>query len=154
MAHGENPVQGSRFGSMLRDLGASIGELLGGGKLEPEQAVAVEVAFGLLGYLAGVDSIVTSHEAEFVNQLMDDLQLSNRARDLAQQAFTAGRKREISVDSELARFLQLYAPGGSEARKLHDALYRLAAADGRLQPREKAFLDGVTGKLGFALGQN
>jgi DnaJ like chaperone protein len=150
MAHGENPVQGSRFGAILRDLGASIGELLGGGKLEPEQAVSVEVAFGLLGYLAGVDSIVTSHEAEFVNQLMDDLQLSTRARDLAQQAFTRGRKREIEIDAELDRFLQSYPVGGGEARRLHDALYRLAAADGRLQPREKAFLDTVTTKLGFS----
>jgi DnaJ like chaperone protein len=154
MAHGENPVQGSRFGAMLRDLGASIGELLGGGKLEPEQLVSVEVAFGLLGYLAGVDSIVTSHEAEFVNQLMDDLQLSTRARDLAQQAFNRGRKRELEVDTELERFLATYPRGGGEARRLHDALYRLAAADGRLQPREKQFLDDITGKLGFAAGQN
>lgn len=150
MAHGENPAQGSRFGTILRDLGASIGDLLGGGKLEPEQAVSVEVAFGLLGYLAGVDSIVTSHEAEFVNQLMDELKLSTRARDLAQQAFARGRKREIDVDEELDRFLQSYPRGGGEARRLHDALYRLAAADGRLQPREKAFLDAATAKLGFA----
>jgi DnaJ like chaperone protein len=150
MAHGENPAQGSRFGAILRDLGASIGDLLGGGKLEPEQALSVEVAFGLLGYLAGVDSIVTSHEAEFVNQLMDELQLSTRARDLAQQAFGRGRKREIDVDEELDRFLQTYPRGGGEARRLHDALYRLAAADGRLQPREKSFLDAVTAKLGFA----
>lgn len=150
MAHGENPVQGSRFGAILRDLGSSIGELLGGGRLEPEQTSSVEVAFGLLGYLAGVDSIVTSHEAEFVNQLMDELQLSTRARDLAQQAFARGRKRDISVEAELDRFLQTYPHGGGEARRLHDALYRLAAADGRLQPREKAFLDTVTAKLGFA----
>ena len=149
MAHGETPAHGSRFGAILRDLGASIGELLGGGKLEPEQAILVEVAFGLLGYLAGVDSIVTSHEAEFVNQLMDDLQLSTCARDLAQQAFARGRKREINIDAELERFLETYPRGGGEARRLHDALYRLAAADGRLQPREKAFLDAVTVKLGF-----
>lgn len=150
MAHGENPAQGSRFGAILRDLGSSIGELLGGGRLEPEQTLSVEVAFGLLGYLAGVDSIVTSHEAEFVNQLMDELQLSTRARDLAQQAFARGRKRDIAVEAELDRFLQTYPRGGGEARRLHDALYRLAAADGRLQPREKAFLDTVTAKLGFA----
>lgn len=150
MAHAENPVQGSRFGAILRDLGSSIGELLGGGRLEPEQTLSVEVAFGLLGYLAGVDSIVTSHEAEFVNQLMDELQLSTRARDLAQQAFARGRKRDIGVEAELDRFLQTYSRGGGEARRLHDALYRLAAADGRLQPREKAFLDTVTAKLGFA----
>ena len=147
MTQGESPAPASRFGAILRDLGSSIGDLLGGGRLEPEQAVSVEVAFGLLGYLAGVDSIVTSHEAEFVNQLMDDLQLSTRARDLAQQAFARGRKREIGIDAELDRFLATYPRGGTEARRLHDARYRLAAADGRLQPREKAFLDAVTAKL-------
>ncbi|WP_313918402.1 TerB family tellurite resistance protein [Tahibacter sp.] len=153
MAHGENPALGSRFGAMLRDLGASIGELLGGGKLEPEQNVSLEIAFGLLGYLAGVDSIVTSHEAEFVNQLMDDLQLPARARDLAQQAFARGRKREIDVDADVDRFLQMHPPGSANARRLHDALYRLAAADGRLQPREKTFLDAITTKLGFGEDQ-
>lgn len=149
MAHGENPAQGSRFGALLRDLGSSIGELLGGGRLEPEQIVSVEVFFGLLGYLAGVDSIVTSHEAEFVNQFMEDLQLSGRGRELAQQAFTRGRKREIELRSEIERFLAAYPQGGAEARKLHDALYRLAAADGRLQPREKAFLEEASQLLGF-----
>lgn len=151
MAHGENPASGSRFGNLLRDLGHSIGDLLGGGRLEPEQIVSVEVFFGLLGYLAGVDSIVTSHEAEFVNQFMDELQLSARGRDLAQQAFTRGRKREIEVAEEVGRFLTTYPRGGAEARKLHDALYRLAAADGRLQPREKAFLEDVTRQLGFTV---
>ncbi|MBL8299997.1 MAG: TerB family tellurite resistance protein [Rhodanobacteraceae bacterium] len=150
MAHGETQAPGNRFGAVLRDLGASIGELLGGGKLEPEQALSIEVAFGLLGYLAGIDSIVTSHEAEFVNQLMDELQLSTRARDIAQQAFARGRKRDIVVDTELDRFLKTYPRGGGEARRLHDALYRLAASDGRLQPREKALLDAIATKLGFA----
>ena len=79
----------------------------------------------------------------------DKLQLSARGRDLAQQAFTRGRKREIEVAEEIGRFLATYPRGGGEARKLHDALYRLAAADGRLQPREKAFLEDVTRQLGF-----
>ena len=36
---------------MLQSLGAALGELFHGGKLEPRQEVSVEVLFGLLGYL-------------------------------------------------------------------------------------------------------
>ena len=148
MAHTDHQPHG--FGAMLRDLRTAIGEMLGGGKLEPEQAATVEVVFGLLGYLAGADSIVTTHEAEFTNQLMDELNLSTRARDLAHEAFARGRKREIEINVEINRFLSIHPKGSTEAKHLHDSLYRLAAADGRLMPREKIVLDQITAALGFA----
>lgn len=148
MAHTENQPHG--LGAMLRDLGSAIGEMFGAGKLDPEKAATVEVVFGLLGYLAGADSIVTTHEAEFTNRMMDELKLSTRARDLAHEAFTRGRKREIELNVEINRFLAIHPKGSAEAKHLHDSLYRLAAADGRMQPREKLVLEQITGALGFS----
>lgn len=134
---------------MLQSLGAALGELFHGGKLEPRQEVSVEVLFGLLGYLAGADSIVTSHEAEFANGLMDQLDLPARGRDLAQGAFLRGRQRKIEVDAELKRFLAEFPAGSTEAGRLYDALVQLAAADGRVRPTERIFLEQVTRGLGF-----
>jgi DnaJ like chaperone protein len=147
--HGEQ-VMGANKG-VLRGIGAALGEFFHGGKLEPDQEVRVEVWFGLLGYLAGADSIVTSHEAEFANDLMKDMDLPARGRDIAQQAFLAGRQRKIDIDAEITRFLELHSASSAEAGKLYDALLQLAAADGRIRPNERIFLERVTKRLGFSL---
>ena len=136
---------------VLRGIGAALGELFHGGKLEPEQELRVEVWFGLLGYLAGADSIVTSHEAEFANHLMEDMDLPARGRDIAQQAFQNGRQRKIDVDAEITRFLELHSAGSVETGKLYDALLQLAVADGRVRPNERIFLERVTKRLGYNL---
>jgi DnaJ-domain-containing protein 1 len=110
----------------------------------------VQVSFGLLGYLAGADSIVTTHEAEFANHLMDEMALPANGRDMAQAAFLAGRQRKIDVDAEMKRFLATFNSGSSEVIKLYDALLQLAIADGRVRPTERIFLEKVTKGLGFS----
>lgn len=135
---------------VLRGIGAALGELFTGGKLEPRQEVLVQVSFGLLGYLAGADSIVTTHEAEFANHLMDEMALPANGRDMAQAAFVAGRQRKIDVDAEMKRFLATFNTGSSEVIKLYDALLQLAIADGRVRPTERIFLEKVTKGLGFS----
>jgi DnaJ like chaperone protein len=136
--------------AVIRDFRTALGDLFGGGRLEPEQETSVQVIFGLLGYLAGADSIVTTHEAEFTNQLMDEFDLSTRARDLAHIAFARGRKREIDVETEVRRYLLVHPKGSPEVERLYDALLQLAAADGRLRPGERAMLEQVTKTLGFS----
>lgn len=141
----------SGVNSVLRDIRISLGELFtGGGRLEPDQELLLEVLFGLLGYLARADSIVTSHEVEFVNQLMDELDLHTRGRALALGAFESGRKRQLDVATETKRFLSRFPKGTAESQKLYDMLVRLAAADGRVRPRERTFLEELTTALGFA----
>ena len=51
------------MGSVLRDMRMALGDLFAGGRIEPRDAVMVQVLFGLLGHLARADGIVTSHEA-------------------------------------------------------------------------------------------
>lgn len=142
-------TQPSGFGALLRDLGTALGDLFTGGKLEAGQETQVEVVFGLLGLLARIDSIVTSHEAEFVNQLMDELQLPTDGRRIAMEAFNRGRQREIDLATETQRFLAKYPIGSPEVDRLHGALVRLATSDGRIQPRERTFLEELTVRLGY-----
>ncbi|UXI66713.1 TerB family tellurite resistance protein [Tahibacter amnicola] len=141
----------NRFGGVLRDIGSAIGDMFGGGKLDADQVASIEVEFGLLGYIAGADSIITTGEAHVVNQIMDEMHLSTRARDLAHEAFTRGRKREINVARELRRHLSLHAAESAETEHLFDGLFRVASADGRIRPREKAALEQITTELGLPL---
>ena len=137
--------------TLLRDMRATLGDLFTGGRLDPGQEVNVEVLFGMMGYLARADSIVTSHEAEFVNALMDELELPTRGRELAMQSFDRGRKREVDLDTEMQRFLAVHPKGSEQLNHLYDSLLRLAGADGRLRPGERVFLEKVTAGLGFSV---
>ncbi len=138
------------IGGLLRDFGQSISEFFGGAKPDPERDVALQVAFALLGYLAKLDSLITSHEADFINKAMDELKLNMRERELVHEALQRGRNREIDLGEEFARFRAIYAPGSAEAERLYDALLRLAAADERLRPKERQFLEVATAELGYA----
>jgi DnaJ like chaperone protein len=140
----------SSVGAVLRDLKGALGELFTGGKLNEQLHMPVEVAFGLIGYLAKADSIITSHEAEFVNGLMDEFNLPTQGRARANAAFDQGRLRKIDVKAEAARFLAVYPKGSNELNRLFDTLLQLAAADGRIFPRERVVLEEITSALGFS----
>ncbi len=137
------------IGGLFRDFGQSLGEFFGGGKADPQRDVGLQVAFALLGYLAKLDSLITSHEAEFINNAMDALSLSMRERELASEALQRGRNREIDLHEEFARFREVYRPLSPESERLYDALIRLAAADERLRPKERQFLELATAELGY-----
>jgi DnaJ like chaperone protein len=140
----------SGVGAVLRDLRGALGELFTGGKLNEQYHMPVEVAFGLIGYLAKADSIITSHEAEFVNSLMNELNLPTQGRARASAAFDNGRLRKIDVKAEVQRFLAVYPKGSNELNRLFDTLLRLAAVDGRIFPRERVVLEEITTALGFS----
>ena len=139
----------SGLAGILRDLRSAVGDLFTGGKLAREREVPVEVLFGLVGYVAKADSIVTSHEADVVNALMDELQLPSGGLALASAAFERGKSRQISVADEAARIIALYPAGSPELLQLLDTLIRVAIADGRLFPRERATLEEIATALGF-----
>lgn len=134
---------------MMRELRLTLNEVFAGGKLEPEQELTVQVLFGLLGYLANIDSIVTDHEVQLINSLMDELELPIQARQRALEVLAKGRKREIDVGQEIGRYLKTFTHGTSEVEFMYNALLKLAAADGRIRPREREFLQEVTVRLGY-----
>lgn len=139
----------SGMSNVLHDVRLALGDLFGGGKLEPKQELSIEVLFGLLGALARADGVVSTEEAQFTNGLMDELKLNTRARQLATTAFERGTKRQLDLDTELLRFIRTFPRGTKEVDKIYESLLRLAAADDRIRPGEKVFLEKVTLGLGF-----
>jgi DnaJ like chaperone protein len=139
----------SAMGSVFRDVRLALGEMFGGGKLEPKQELLVQVLFGMLGALARADGVVSSEEAHYTNGLMDELALSSLARKLATEAFDRGCRRQIDLDAEMLRFLVAYPRGSSEVDRVYESLLRLAAADACIRPGERRFLEKITLGLGF-----
>lgn len=134
---------------ILGQVRSAIGELFGGGTITPDQQLSIEVLFGLLGALAQADSIVTTHETDFVNTLMDEEALSTNARRIAKESFDRGRHRQIDGEAEARRVVARFGKGSAQVERLYDALLRLAAADDRIRPREREFLEIITIALGF-----
>lgn len=140
---------GTSLAAILRDMRGAIGDLFGGGKLPKEQEVPVQVLFSLVGYVAKADSIVTSHEADFANTLMDELGLPSSGLALASDSFERGMRRQIDVDEEATRIRAIHPVGSPELLQLFDTLIRVAIADGRLFPREREALEKIALALGF-----
>jgi len=134
---------------LLKDIKLALGEIFSSGKIDENQQVTLQVVFGLLGYLARADSIVTDDEAAFLNNLMDDMSLSLAARKIAVDAMNRGKARQIDIAVELERFLSVHPAGSAEVGRLYETLLKLAGSDGRVRPREREFLEQVTAGLGY-----
>ena len=137
------------FSSILRDLRGALGGLFTGGRIDETQRMPIEVVFGLIGWLAKADGVITSHEAEFANRLMDELDLPTQGRAIANAAFDRGRLRQVDAAQEVARFRLVHPKGSDELIRLYDTLLRLAAADGRIFARERTALETLTDAFGF-----
>ena len=137
------------FGGALNDIRLLLTDLLGLGKPDPEKQMVIEVFFGLMGYLAKADRLVSSHESNLANSVMDEINLSLAARRIAMEAFDRGMRKDIHIKAELLRFTDVHAAGSPEAERLHEVLVRLVASDGRLNPTEHDLMKQVGQALGI-----
>lgn len=140
--------EGGGLRNVLRDVRLAIGDLIGG-KPDPSHEILLQVLFGMLGALARADGLVSTEEADYTNELMDELELGARARQVATEAFDRGCKRQLDQEKEIQRFLISFPHGSTEVDRLYGSLLRLAAADRRIRPGERTFLERVTQQLGY-----
>jgi len=137
---------------ILHEVRSTLGELFGP-KPTPQQQLQVDVLFGLLGYVARADRLVSTEEAAYVNRLMDDLGLVISARKRAAESFSRGCRKEIDFDVEIQRFLDCFPRGSAEVARLYECLLQLAAADLRIHPKERELLRAVSKRLGFPVSE-
>ena len=137
------------FGGALLDIKLLLTDLLGLGKPDPEKQMVIEVFFGVMGYLAKADRLVSSHESNLANTLMDEIDLSLAARRIAMESFDRGMRKDIHIHAELLRFLDVHKAGSPETQRLHNVLVRLVASDGRLNPGEYDLMRQVGEDLGI-----
>ena len=144
-------TEGAGNQGMWQAVKSKLGGLFGSG-LSAERKMEVEVTFGLIGFLAKSDGLITSYEAEYTNKLLDALELNLDGRAVAMGAYDQGRTAGYDVEGNAARFLAKYPAGSEEMEHLFESLLRLALSDDRVYPRERQALErlsaafGVTGK--------
>ncbi|HXR63684.1 MAG TPA: TerB family tellurite resistance protein [Rudaea sp.] len=145
---GNAPPRSGGLRAVMREVRLALGDFVGG-KLDPSHELMLQVLFGMLGALAQADGLVSTEEADYTNELMEELELGARARQLAAEAFQLGRRRQMDLEKEIQRFLISFPHGSVEVDRLYESLVRLAAADRRIRPGERQFLERVTLGLGF-----
>ena len=136
------------FRGAIRDVRLLLTDVVGGGKPDAGQQLILEVFFGMMGYVAKSDRLVTSHESSVANTIMDESDLSLAAREIAMEAFERGMRRDIDAAALLQRFTAAHPAGSRENDRLHNVLLRLAAADGKLDRREYDAMAEITRDLG------
>lgn len=132
-----------------KQIGGMLGGMFGGG-LSDEEKVEVEVLFGLIGFLAKSDGLITSYESDFANKMMESLKLTLGGRERALNAFESGRSAGYDVEAEIARFSKLHPSGSDGMERLFEALLRLSLSDGRMYRRERDALERVATAFGLS----
>lgn len=125
-----------------------LGGLFGSG-LTDDRRMEVEVMFGLIGFLAKADGLITSYESEFTNKLLDELGLNLDGRAVAMAAYDEGRKPGYDVEAAVARFTAVHKLGSDQMADLFESLLKLSLSDGRVYPREKMALERLAKAFGI-----
>ena len=126
--------------SVFAQVKEALGGIFGRG-LSAERRMEVEVTFGLIGFVAKADGLITSYESEFTNKLLDQLELNLDGRAVAMAAYDQGRTMGFDVETCVKRFLDKYPAGSEEMERLFESLLRLALSDDRVYPRERQALE-------------
>jgi uncharacterized tellurite resistance protein B-like protein len=137
----------ARIGLFAR-VGDRLAEITGARRLDAPTAAAIDRRYTVLGALAAADGIVTSHETDWVNALMDRDDLSVAARAVACAAFDAGRRTRGATDAAILALAGGAACGTGGIARLIDDMVVLAVADERLRPSEIAWMHRFAEALG------
>ena len=134
---------------MWHQVKGALGGLFGSSGLTEDKKMEVEVTFGLIGFLAKADGIITSFEADFAARLQDELNLNSAGRDIAYASFDAGRHKDYDVEQAVHRFLGTHRPGSEPMEHLFNTLLRLSLSDDRVYPREREALERLASAFGI-----
>jgi DnaJ like chaperone protein len=133
---------------MWRNVKDAFGGLFGSG-MSDERRMEVEVMFGLIGFLAKSDGLITSYESEYTAKLLDELELNTAAATIAMEAFRQGTQADFNVEAAVARFTSVHKLGSDEMASLFESLLRLSLSDGRVYPRERMALERLAKAFGI-----
>ena len=135
-------------GGFAAELRRVLADFFLGGIWDERQEHTFEILFRLLGHLSRIDGTVSPDERRHAARVMDEIGLPASLRARALAAFDAESADGLDLRQELQRYLEVFRPSSPQVSALCDCLRRLAHADGRMDPREQAFLQDLTRTLG------
>lgn len=160
---------GGAFGFILGGpLGALIGAALGHnidarmkegfspfagagmGDRERTQTAFFTATFSVLGHLSKADGRVSQHEIRLAQAVMDQLQLNQKLRGLAQDLFRQGKSPDFPLDDVLDQFKRECRHRHALMRIFVEVLLQSAYADGVMHRAERTLMLHICERLSFS----
>jgi DnaJ like chaperone protein len=139
-------VAGAALGHHLVDKQANdTGGRLTFMKAEQTQAAYFVSMFSILGRLAKIDGVVTQAEIAVVEDFISRLNITGREKEFAKQVFNEAKDSVYSIDDFATQFYRVSGGQQSVLISFLDVLFRIAAADDRLDPAEETALNRIKG---------
>jgi DnaJ like chaperone protein len=115
-----------------------------------QQAFFFYATFSVMGHIAKADGRVSETEIRFASNLMDQLGLSDEARQEAQEAFREGKLGGFPLHQTLREFRQSCFGRHDVLRLFLELQIQFASCDHNLDENEQALLLEIAGELGFS----
>ena len=120
---------------------------------ERTQTAFFTATFAVMGHLAKADGRVTRDEIRLAARVMDEMQLTEAHRQLAQRLFREGRAPDFPVGDVLDQLRRECRFSSHLVTMFVEILLHAAFADGTLHSRERALLESICARLHLPAGE-
>ena len=120
---------------------------------ERTQTAFFTATFSVMGHLAKADGLVTRDEIQLASRVMDEMQLGDDHRQLAQRLFTEGRAPDFPIDEVLDQLRRECRYSAHLITMFVEILLHAAFADGELHSRERTLLESICARLRLSPGE-
>ena len=120
---------------------------------ERTQTAFFTATFAVMGHLAKADGQVTRDEVRLASRVMDEMQLGDAHRRLAQRLFREGRSPDFPVGDVLDQLRRECRYSSHLITMFVEILLHAAYADGQLHAREHALLESICDRLRLPAGE-
>ena len=143
-------VAGAALGHMLIDKSAGFaGQATrsipgpGFGQAEQTQAAYFISLFSILGKLSKIDGVVTNDEIVVVQGFINSLPMEEREKQFARQVFSEAKDSQYPIEDFATQLAQAIQNQPALLLSFFDLLFKIAAADGKLQSAEETALKSI-----------
>ena len=119
-------------------------------KKTTRQALFMQTTFAVLGHLSKSKGRVTEEDIQLANQLMNQMQLDESHRKLAQEAFSRGKATDFPLRQVIREFRIGCGQRADLLRMFLHVQVQAAFADSQLHESEKEVLYVVAEELGLS----
>ena len=120
---------------------------------ERTQTAFFTATFSVMGHLAKADGVVTGDEVRLAARVMDEMQLGDAHRRLAQRLFREGRSPDFPIGDVLDQLRRECRYSSHLVTMFVEILIHAAYADGELHARERALLESICARLRLPAGE-
>ncbi len=113
------------------------------------QSLFTQTTFAVMGHISKVKGKVTEDDISIAQSLMDQLNLDEKNRELAKQAFNFGKSPIFPLKTALEELKAAQSSAPHLLRFFLQVQIQMALADGTLDPKEEKVLKTIANTLGI-----